>query len=188
MKVIIAPGNGCADIMTSNWYGSLHRDLVNLGYESICANFPDPYCARRSAWIPHLARLGADSGTVLVGHSSGAQAALRYAEANPLLAVVLVSATYTDLGDEGERASGYYPSADGTENRYDFGAMRDNCPTWHQMHSDDDPFIPVAEAERVRDGLGIGDGCYHFLPGRSHFFEYGDDIKEVVLSCLRGNK
>ena len=184
MKVIIAPGNGCTNIMRSNWYGALHQDLVKLGYESVCSNFPDPCAAKRSVWLPHIESLGADDETVLVGHSSGAQAALRYAETHPLRAVVLVAATYTDLGDAGERASGWYPDTTDTQNLYNFDAMRSNVPAWHQMHSDDDPFIPVGEAERIRDGLGLGDESYHFIKGRSHFFEYGDDIKNVVLSCL----
>ena len=131
MKVIICPGNGCSNIQQSNWYGELHRDLSARGIPSICENFPDPYEAKRSVWIPHIESLGTDEETVLVGHSSGAQAALRYAETHPLKAVVLVSATFSDLGDEGERASGYYPQGD--ENPYDFEAMKANVPIWHQV-------------------------------------------------------
>jgi pimeloyl-ACP methyl ester carboxylesterase len=48
------------------------------------------------------------SGTVVVGHSSGAEAAMRLAETTKLRAIVLVSACHTDLGIESERASGYY--------------------------------------------------------------------------------
>ena len=108
-KVIICPGNGCVNIRRSNWYGMLYADLVKRGVACVCENFPDPYEAKRGVWLPHIESLGADGATILVGHSSGAQAALRYAEAHDLKAVVLVSATYTDLGDDGERASGYYP-------------------------------------------------------------------------------
>ena len=45
-----------------------------------------------------------DANTVLVGHSSGAVAAMRLLEKTPLLGAVLVSACHTDLGDAGERA------------------------------------------------------------------------------------
>ena len=41
---------------------------------------------------------------MLVGHSSGAVAAMRLLEKTPLLGAVLVSACHTDLGDAGERA------------------------------------------------------------------------------------
>eukprot|EP00547_Thalassionema_nitzschioides_P002797 CAMPEP_0194224622 /NCGR_PEP_ID=MMETSP0156-20130528/37931_1 /TAXON_ID=33649 /ORGANISM="Thalassionema nitzschioides, Strain L26-B" /LENGTH=140 /DNA_ID=CAMNT_0038956277 /DNA_START=306 /DNA_END=728 /DNA_ORIENTATION=- len=121
---------------------------------------------------------------IIIGHSSGAQASLRYAELYKLHGCVLVSATYTDLGDANERASGYYPrvSSDGTiTNSYDFEKMRENCPLWAQFHSNDDPFIPLNEAERIRDGLKLKDE-YTMLPGRSHFFEYSPELLEAILS------
>ena len=134
---------------------------------------------------------GADpSNVVLVGHSSGAQAALRYAERYPVRGVVLVAATYSDLGDAHERAPGYYPQPRGggggeaageESNPYLFDAMREHCRHWHQFHSDDDPFIPLHEAERVRDGLGLSE-TYRMLPGRSHFFAYAPELLDAILS------
>jgi hypothetical protein len=48
-----------------------------------------------------------------------------------------------------------------------------NCSIWHQFHSDNDPFISVEEAERVKEGLGLRSSVnYHFLDDRSHFFDY----------------
>mmetsp|Transcript_61456 Transcript_61456/g.105763 ORF Transcript_61456/g.105763 Transcript_61456/m.105763 type:complete len:174 (-) Transcript_61456:65-586(-) len=160
-------------------YGSLHADLVASGIDCVCENFPDPYAAKRSVWLPFIESLGTDENTVIVGHSSGAQAALRYAENHPLKAVVLVAATFTDLGDQGERAFGYYPQ--GEENPYDFEAMRANVPIWHQFHSDNDPFIPLEEAERIRDGLGLTD-TYHMLPRRSHFFSMFPELIDVITA------
>lgn len=125
---------------------------------------------------------------ILVGHSSGAQAALRYAELYPVHGIVLVSATYSDLGDAHERASGYYPQPSKKKNKgeesnpYLFNDMKSNCKNWHQFHSDDDPFIPLREAERIRDGLGLSGTTYHMLPGRSHFFDYSPELLDAVLS------
>lgn len=130
-----------------------------------------------------------NSNVILVGHSSGAQAALRYAELYPTRGIVLVSATYSDLGDAGERASGYYPQGKGEDetNQYKFEEMKKNCKQWVQFHSDDDPFIPLYEAERIRDGLKLGATNeylfdYKMLPSRSHFFEFDPEILEAVLS------
>lgn len=192
--VIICPGNGCSNIRRSNWYGSFHDQLISNNIPSICENFPDPYAARRNIWIPFMRKLVEDhcsadpSNVILVGHSSGAQAAMRYAEMYPCQAAVLVSATYTDLGDAGERASGYYPLVHGGKesNAYLFDQMKENCRVWHQFHSDDDPFIPLAEAERIRDGLGLSEEHYHMLPGRSHFFEHFDELFDVVHSIVQG--
>jgi predicted alpha/beta hydrolase family esterase len=123
------------------------------------------------------ARVNPSDNIILVGHSSGAQAALRYCEEYPCKAVVLVAATYSDLGDAGERASGYYPQGD--TNPYKFEDMKTNCPVWYQFHSDDDPFIPLQEAGQIRDGLGLTD-TYLMLPGRSHFFEPFPELLEVL--------
>ncbi|EJK64718.1 hypothetical protein THAOC_14517 [Thalassiosira oceanica] len=95
--VIICPGNGCGNIRRSNWYGLLHDKLVNdHNIECVCENFPDPLHARREKWVPHMRAVaekhGADSdpdNVVLIGHSSGAQASLRYAELYPVRGVVL---------------------------------------------------------------------------------------------------
>ncbi len=173
MKVIILPGNGCTNVLRSNWYGWLHQALNSAGITCIAENMPDPYNARRNIWIPFIKdTLKADEDTILVGHSSGAQAALRYAEEHKVRGVILVAATYTDLGDAGERASGYYPLNQETENLYNFAAMRENCKLWYQFHSDDDCFIPPAEAERIRDGLGLTAGDqFKMFSGRSHFFD-----------------
>jgi predicted alpha/beta hydrolase family esterase len=190
--VIICPGNGCNNIRQSNWYGELYNILSEKAIPCICQDFPDPLHARRERWVPFMRSLaekhsstdgGAASNVILVGHSSGAQAALRYAEQYKLRGVVLVSATYSDLGDAHERASGYYPQ--GESNLYQFDKMKSNCKNWIQFHSDDDPFIPLFEAEKIRDGLGLksdGTDGYNMLPGRSHFFEFDEDILNAVLS------
>ena len=187
--VIICPGNGCNQIRQSNWYGEMYNILkAEHNIHCICDNFPDPLHAKREIWVPHMRSLALKEkdpqNVILVGHSSGAQAALRYAELYKVHGVVLVSATYTDLGDSHERASGYYPqkNAEGGEtNPYLFDEMKKNCKNWHQFHSDDDPFIPLKEAERIRVGLGLTD-TYHMLPGRSHFFDYDDALLDAVLS------
>lgn len=188
--VIICPGNGCTNIRRSNWYGELYNMLQERQIPCICDSFPDPLHARRDRWVPFIRSMVEkhvptnEKDVILIGHSSGAQASLRYAELYPVRGCILVSATYTDLGDAHERASGYYPQLgkDGTENNpYLFDAMKKNCPTWHQFHSDDDPFIPLREAERIRDGLGLTE-TYHMLPGRSHFFEFDPQLLDAILS------
>ena len=61
---------------------------------------PDPIKARESIWIPYiLDELKADENTVLIGHSSGAEAIMRLAEKHKVFGLVLVSACYTDLGE-----------------------------------------------------------------------------------------
>ena len=77
---------------------------------------------------------------------------MRLLETQPLAGCVLVSACHTDLGDAGERASGYYPPSGGP---WRFRAMMRNANgRIRVLHSDNDPFIPLSEAQHVAAQLG----------------------------------
>lgn len=53
----------------------------SAGVKSILKNMPDPVVARESVWLPFMEKeMGCDADTVIVGHSSGAEAAMRYTE------------------------------------------------------------------------------------------------------------
>jgi uncharacterized protein len=187
-RVVVIPGNGCYDIMNSNWYGWLHEVLRERHdiQEVICENMPDPDRARATIWLPFMKDvLKIDKSTIAIGHSSGAVALMRFAELHQVGAIILVSACWSDLGIKSERLSGYYPHSDGS-NPWRFDLMRTNCLIWHQFHSDDDPFISVDEAERVKEGLELRSSVdYHFLENRSHFFDYPfPELVSVVETVL----
>ena len=120
--------------------------------------------AREKIWLPFIeGTLGADENTIIVGHSSGAVAAMRLLEKIPLKGIVLVAACHTDLGEPSEAAAGYY-------NRpWNWEEMKKNVGTAgiSQFHSDDDPFIPLSEARHVAENTGSD---YQEYKGRSHFF------------------
>ena len=80
MNVIFIPGNGGGTVR-DNWFPYLKNELEKLGIEVIARDFPDPIAARENIWLPFLENeLKADENTILIGHSSGAVAAMRYAE------------------------------------------------------------------------------------------------------------
>jgi len=98
MRFIILPGNGCTDILRSNWYGWLATELRSREIEVAIENMPDPYTAKESEWIPFIHNtLKVDENTVVVGHSSGACCAMRLLEKTPVFGAILVSAAHTDL-------------------------------------------------------------------------------------------
>merc|ERR1719391_1481312 len=112
-KAVIVPGNGSGDVAESNWYGWANYSLIRLnqidGFSSTLRNMPDPVTARRSIWLPFMKdELGVDEETLIIGHSSGACAAVRYAEEHKVGGIILVGAYTSDLGDPTEAASGYF--------------------------------------------------------------------------------
>jgi predicted alpha/beta hydrolase family esterase len=93
MKVAIIPGNGAGDVFHANWYGWAHKQINKLeNVECDLRNMPDPITAREAIWIPFMHdEMGCDENTIIIGHSSGAEAAMRFAERYKVFGIILVS-------------------------------------------------------------------------------------------------
>lgn len=155
-KIILAPGNGNSSSQ-DNWFPYIKAKIEALGIPVLTEPFPDPYLARSSYWLPFLReQLGADAHTVIVGHSSGALAAMRFAEQYQLLGSVLIGAMHTHLGMETEIQSGYFDTP------WDWEAQKRNQQWIVQYASSDDPWIPIEEARFVHEKL------------QNEYYEYTD--------------
>lgn len=154
-RVILIHGNGGCTA-GDFWLPSVERELTASGLLVINQTFPDNCKARSQIWLPFLESLGADERTILIGHSSGAMAAMRYAETHRLLGSVLVGVCHTDLGDRSEAASGYYRQP------WQWDRIRANQEWIGIFNSTDDPHIPIAEPRFVAARL------------RCSYFEYDD--------------
>lgn len=160
MKVIFIPGNGGGG-PNDNWFPYLKEKLEALKIQVIASEFPDNILARESYWIPFLKKnLKADEQSILVGHSSGAIAAMRFAEKNKILGSVLVGSYHTDLGLSTEIQSGYF------DRPWDWSAIKHNQKWIIQFAAPNDPWIPISEARFVHDKLNTE---YHELPDQGHF-------------------
>ena len=88
----------------ANWYAYIADELTKAGFDVKMEDMPDPHVARESIWLPFMKEtLGAHGGAIIIGHSSGSEAILRYLETNRVKGAFLVSACHTDLGDCNER-------------------------------------------------------------------------------------
>lgn len=160
-KIIIIPGNGDSHIDSDHWYGWLRDELRSRGYDVIAEDMPDPVVAHANIWLPHIEKVfHADEDTIIIGHSSGGVAALRYLETHKLRGVIVIGINYTDLGYEDEKESGYYIEP------WDWENIKNNAGWIVQFASTDDPFIKIEEPRFIHDQL---DSEYHELSDRGHF-------------------
>lgn len=167
-KIIIIPGNGNTHVKTDNWFSWLTKELEKREFTVICQDMPDPDLARKDIWLPHIKNeLKADKNSIIIGHSSGAVAAMRYLETNKLLGAVLVGACHTDLGYESEKASGYY------DDPWQWNKIRTNAGWIVQFASQDDPYISIQESRYIHQQL---DCEYHEYTDQGHFSD-GDEQK-----------
>jgi predicted alpha/beta hydrolase family esterase len=120
------------------WASWLKAELENLGFETFFETMPDSIIARSKYWLPFLKDyVKAGSNDVLIGMSTGAVAAMRYAESNQILGSVLISPSYTDLDDEFEKQGGYF------DEPWNWDNIKSHQNKIALVWGDDDPYIPT---------------------------------------------
>eukprot|EP00026_Physarum_polycephalum_P017144 Phypoly_transcript_18261.p1 GENE.Phypoly_transcript_18261~~Phypoly_transcript_18261.p1 ORF type:complete len:242 (+),score=39.45 Phypoly_transcript_18261:62-727(+) len=177
-KVIIIPGNGVDDIQDCIFYSWIQKQIEALGIPCICTNFPDPMVAREEFWKGFITKcIGVDHHTILLGHSSGSACAMRIAEEHNLKGVILLAAYHTDLGDSGEKESGYF------DRPWQWEKIKQNVEWIVQFHSKDDHLVPVSEARFVAEKIGTE---YHELNKGGHFQKSKlPDVLDIIKPKLQ---
>lgn len=180
IKVVIIHGNGgCTN--QHFWYPWLKAQLEKNNITVLTPTMPDSIEAKSSIWLPYMRNtLKCDDQTIIVGHSSGAVAAMRYAEQYKILGSVLISACYTDLGYESERIAGYYKAP------WNWKTIKDNQQFIVQLASTDDPHIPITEARHIHKNLTTN---YYEFTDQGHFTNKQiPDLISIIMHKLKTTK
>ncbi|KAF9400981.1 putative hydrolase rbbp9 [Mortierella sp. AD011] len=189
-RIILIPGNGNDHVEVSMWYPSVIEALteakdLRTGQHlfpggGVLRTFPDPYDAHEEVWIKFMEEdIEIGENDVVIGHSSGAAATMRYIETRKVKGVVLVSAYHSDLGDASEREAGYF-------NRpWNWDAISGNSNWIIQFSSPSDHLVPIEEQREVASKImGIE---YHELPNRGHFIrdqQFPELVDNVVQRMI----
>lgn len=159
-NIILIHGNGGSTV-SDIWFPWAKAQFEKLGLDVRAQTMPDNVLARATKWLPFIENvLRADENSIIIGHSSGAVAAMRYAETHKLQGSVLIGACYTDLGDKEEKLSGYY------DKPWQWEKIKANQKWIAQFASTDDPWIPIEEARYICEKL---DTDYHEYTNQGHF-------------------
>lgn len=177
VRIVIIHGNhgGTGE---DEWIPWLKAELEQRGFEVLNPTMPDNEEAKRSVWLPYLENeCLADHNTIIVGWSSGAVAAMRYAETHTILGSVLIGACHTDTGDPMEKISGYY------DEPWNWDAMQKNQQWIGQFASTDDPVIPIEESRFIHEKLNSE---YREYTDKKHFgwpepMPTFPDLLEIIL-------
>lgn len=124
----------------------------------LASNMPDPVGARESVWLPFMrGELACGEDTVIVGHSSGAAAAMRYAETQQVAGALCVgSAAQGFPGGFWSGAAGAYCKT--------LAAVAATMMAWQVFFQGIWPHAePFNTPCRPRPGAGV---CLHQRPGR----------------------
>lgn len=147
-KIVMVHGNG-GTTAEEFWYPETKYQLKRLDLHVVSETMPQNNIGPSDVWIKHMdEELEVDENTIVIGHSTGAVAAMRYAETHSIFGSVLVAASHTDLGIENERRSGYF------DKPWDWEKIKANQKWIIQFASTNDRMIPIKESWHIRDQLG----------------------------------
>lgn len=130
------------------WYPWLKTELLDRGIRCDIPDLPNAESPKLDEWLAVLDSLHPTEESILVGHSRGGMAILRWLETRKTKVgkVVLVAANSANIEDatKGDFYSG----------PYDFSAIRAYCTDFVVMHSKDDEWVPYAAGLENANGLG----------------------------------
>jgi predicted alpha/beta hydrolase family esterase len=175
-KVVFIHGNQTLH-WSYAWVPWMVTELRKLNIEVVAETMPDSIIARQKYWITFLEDVAkVDDQTILVGHSSGALCAMRYAENHTILGSVLIGAAYQHHEDSLEIQSGYYDAP------WEWDQIKKNQQWIVQFASVDDPYIPIKDMRHVQQRLATE---YHEYTDRGHFFENQNEFPELLDSIKK---
>ncbi len=137
------------------WYPWFREELEKKDIEVFVPELPDSSDPKMEEWLAVLESLKPDEQTILLGHSRGGVAVLRYLEKMPeefrvkkviLLAANSGSARYMAIPSESNH--GFY-----TKEGYDFDKIKSHCDDFVVFHSKDDKWVPFDHGKENAEGL-----------------------------------
>ncbi len=186
MKAYIVHGwDGNPDEPVLKW---LRLELEKLDWKVVAPAMPNPETPTIESWLQKLKEVveNPSEDTILVGHSVGCQAVLRYIETLPeetkvrglALLAPWMELDQQTIEEEGEEVIEI--ARPWMETPIDFEKVKRLVGKSVAIFSDNDPFVPIAQAEVFKNKLGaeiiMEHGMGHFSPS--------DEVSELP-SLLR---
>lgn len=182
LKVILMHGKSTSP--SEKWYPWFAEQAEKFGWEYHAPALPKTDDPVMSEWKQCLADLNPDDNTVLVGHSRGGVAILRWLEDQPTelkVRKVILVATNSGLlknrAIKSESNYGFY-----TENGYDFAKIKQHCNDFVVFHSTDDEWVPYEAG--TENAAGLNAKLLTFKD-RGHFGKKISEIPELLEEINR---
>lgn len=150
-----------------NWFPWLREKLTKKGHRVIVPQFPHADHPELQEWLTLFEqyRQELDEQSVLVGHSLGATFVLRLLEKlpRPVRASFLVAPVVGEMQNELDMLVAPF-----IRDGFEWEKIKKNAGACHLFHSDNDPFIALAQVKTAAQALGA---TFHLLPGAGHMNE-----------------
>lgn len=149
-----------------NWFPWLKAELIKLGHQVIVPRFPTPENQSLKNWLDIFAKytdfLNKDS--IVIGHSLGPVFLLSVLENlhHSIKSAFFVASFISPLNlPEFDELNKTF-----TQRNFNWKGIKNHCRHFEVIHSDNDPYVPLAKAEDLAKQLGVE---VTLVPGAAHF-------------------
>ncbi|MBI2043889.1 alpha/beta fold hydrolase [Candidatus Pacearchaeota archaeon] len=162
-KVVLIHGKSATP--NDKWYPWFVDEVKKRKIEVFAPELPNPKNPEINEWLKEIDNTSPDENTVLVGHSRGGVAILRWLEKLPkerkVKKVILIGTNSGSLEKRDNDGNGFY-----TKRGYDFEKIILHCSDFVVIHSKDDHIVPFSNGEENAKGLKANFKIYN---NKKHF-------------------
>ena len=152
---------------SQKWYPWLIAEVEKRGGKCFAPELPKANDPVLQEWLDEIDKIHPDENSILVGHSRGGVAILRWLEKQPegkkVKKIILVATNNPSVNEKNKIADthGFYE-----EGPYDFEKIKKHCDEFIVLHSKDDEWVPFASGEKNAKGLNAK---FLVFQDRGHF-------------------
>ena len=163
---------------SSAWYPWFGKEVERRGLEFVAPCLPKTHNPVLTEWLSELDKINPREDDILVGHSRGGMAIMRWLErcskGRRVGKVVLLAANNPDIKEKNQKKNtfGFYESGS-----YDFKKIKSHCDNFVVFHSRDDPWVYFESGELNTEGTG---GRFRIFEERFHFGANFKNVPELL--------
>ena len=165
-----------------NWFPWLKAELEKRGCETIVPQFPTPENQTLANWLKVVKEYPKEmaGSPIFIGHSLGGALILRLLEGGVKAKAAFLVSTPIGIGNVKYQKT----DNDFTGRPFDWKKIRENCPAFFVIQSDNDPYVPIENGRELAKNLCVE---IIFLPGCGHFNKAAGFVKfDFLLQKIAG--
>lgn len=181
MKFIILHGTSADH--ESNWFPWLKEELEKLGHEVWVPNLPDADRPNIEKYNKFLLGESYDfSDSVIIGHSSGAVAILGLLQALPEGTKINTAVLVGSFTKRQVESPSWEMLKELFDSPFDLESIKQKADKFIFIHSEDDPYCPIDQAEFLHSKLG---GDFVRFKNKGHFTQKLDPSFDKFPEILK---
>lgn len=160
-----------------HWFLEEKGRLEKLGFEVVVPDMPDTFHPKKEEWVKVIKDFNPDKDSILIGHSLGGVAILRYLEetSNKVGECILIATPIRKLKREDYD---FGPTYNFFEPDIDYQKIKQNCKEFIVINQTDDPWVPLQHGKDLANYINAN---FEMVEGNDHFDKINFNLLEKYI-------